>query len=100
MFERDWQRATGKEKFTAMMSRENKGSRAGREEKAALREVRLRPYCVGHSCSFSLLQPKHTRGACNLALHCPLGQGQQDAPLCVPWRATLLHMPGLATQWR
>lgn len=39
MFERDWQRACGKEKFTSMMSRENKANKEGKDEKVAIKEV-------------------------------------------------------------
>lgn len=39
MFERDWQRACSKEKFTSMMSRENKANKEGKDEKVALKEV-------------------------------------------------------------
>ncbi|KAG2438847.1 hypothetical protein HXX76_005387 [Chlamydomonas incerta] len=39
MFERDWQRACAKEKFTSMMSRENKANKEGKDEKVAIKEV-------------------------------------------------------------
>ncbi|KXZ56071.1 hypothetical protein GPECTOR_2g953 [Gonium pectorale] len=39
MFERDWQRACSKEKFTSMMSRENKANKEGKDEKVAIKEV-------------------------------------------------------------
>jgi hypothetical protein len=39
MFERDWQRACAKEKFTSMLARENKGNAAGKSDKQALQEV-------------------------------------------------------------
>ncbi len=41
MFERDWQRACGKEKFTSMMAREHKSNTkaAGKDDKAMLQEV-------------------------------------------------------------
>lgn len=50
MFERDWQRACAKEKFTSMLARENKGNAAGKSDKAALAEVHdmlKRHYQVG-----------------------------------------------------
>ncbi len=41
MFERDWQRACAKEKFTAMMFRENKNNKSDpKEDKEMLDEVR------------------------------------------------------------
>lgn len=39
MFERDWQRACGKEKFTSMLSRENKAAKHGKADKVALQEL-------------------------------------------------------------
>jgi hypothetical protein len=39
MFERDWTRACGKEKFTSMLVRENKGNSAGKLDKAAMQDV-------------------------------------------------------------
>lgn len=39
MFERDWQRACAKEKFTSMLARENKSNAAGKSDKQALQEV-------------------------------------------------------------
>eukprot|EP00878_Enallax_costatus_P045018 GHUV01053851.1.p1 GENE.GHUV01053851.1~~GHUV01053851.1.p1 ORF type:complete len:472 (+),score=157.43 GHUV01053851.1:213-1628(+) len=39
MFERDWQRACGKEKFTSMLARENKGNAAGKSDKQAMQDV-------------------------------------------------------------
>lgn len=39
LFSRDWARACGKEKFTSMLSRENKGNAAGKSDKAAMQEV-------------------------------------------------------------
>jgi hypothetical protein len=39
MFERDWQRATGKDKFTSMLCRENKTNAAGKSDKQAMQEV-------------------------------------------------------------
>jgi hypothetical protein len=39
MFERDWQRATSKDKFTSMMARENKNNKTGKDEKTAIKEV-------------------------------------------------------------
>lgn len=39
MFSRDWARACGKEKFTSMLARENKGNSAGKSDKAAMQEV-------------------------------------------------------------
>jgi hypothetical protein len=50
MFERDWQRACAKEKFTSMLARENKGNAAGKSDKQALQEVHdmlKRHYQVG-----------------------------------------------------
>jgi hypothetical protein len=43
MFERDWQRATGKEKFWGFMSRENKGNKANKPDKLALQVGGGRP---------------------------------------------------------
>lgn len=39
LFSRDWQRACGKEKFTSMLARENKGNAAGKTDKVAMQEV-------------------------------------------------------------
>lgn len=39
LFSRDWARACGKEKFTSMLARENKGNAAGKSDKAAMQEV-------------------------------------------------------------
>jgi hypothetical protein len=39
LFSRDWQRACGKEKFTTMLARENKGNAAGKTDKVAMQEV-------------------------------------------------------------
>lgn len=36
MFEKDWQRAVGKEKFSSFMARENKGCKANKMDKVAL----------------------------------------------------------------
>lgn len=39
MFERDWTRACGKEKFTSMLARENKGNAAGKSDKQAMQDL-------------------------------------------------------------
>ena len=39
MFERDWGRACGKDKFMSMLARENRACAAGKSDKAALAEV-------------------------------------------------------------
>lgn len=39
MFERDWQRACSKEKFTSMLARENKGNEKNKPDKVAMQEV-------------------------------------------------------------
>lgn len=39
LFSPDWQRACGKEKFTSMLARENKGNSAGKADKVAMQEV-------------------------------------------------------------
>lgn len=39
LFGRDWARACGKEKFTSMLARENKGNPAGKSDKVAMQEV-------------------------------------------------------------
>lgn len=39
MFERDWQRACSKEKFTGMLARENKANKDGKPDGQALKEV-------------------------------------------------------------
>lgn len=39
LFSRDWARACGKEKFTSMLARENKGISAGKSDKVAMQEV-------------------------------------------------------------
>lgn len=39
LFSRDWARACGKEKFTSMLSRENKGNASGKSDKVAMQEV-------------------------------------------------------------
>lgn len=39
LFEHDWQRAVGKEKFTSMLARENKGNTSGKSDKAAMQDV-------------------------------------------------------------
>jgi hypothetical protein len=39
MFERDWARACSKEKFTSMLSRENKSNAAGKRDDVAMQEV-------------------------------------------------------------
>ena len=36
MFERDWARATAKDKFSTFMARENKGNKASKPDKLAL----------------------------------------------------------------
>lgn len=40
MFERDWQRACAKEKFTSMLNRENKASKEGKDDKVRARAIR------------------------------------------------------------